>query len=81
MSDFKKYQDKVKDLLGPEFNFQNDRDHAGKDSHVDLTRILSGGSAKAEVDFNGNVCTGSSTQFSCNGKSIKLDFNGNLIKK
>jgi len=60
MSEIGKFQNRVKDLIGPNFNFQVDRAHGEKDKHVDLTvRIPGVGADKAEVDFNGNVVGGS----------------------
>ena len=54
------FQDKVKDLLGPSFNFQIDTSHGGKPKHVDLTTVLKeiDGAVKLEVDFNGNIFGG-----------------------
>lgn len=60
MSGIGDFQNKVNNTLGPDFNFQIDRPHAGKDEHVDLTvRIPSMGADKVEIDFNGNVIGGS----------------------
>jgi len=60
MSEIGKFQNRVKDLIGPNFNFQVDRAHGEKEKHVDLTvRIPSVGADKADVDFNGNVVGGS----------------------
>ncbi len=60
MSGIGDFQKKVKDMLGPDFNFQIDRPHDGKPEHIDLTvRIPGLGADKVEVDFNGNVIGGS----------------------
>lgn len=60
MSGIGDFQKTVKDTLGPDFNFQIDRAHEGKEKHVDLTvRIPGLGADKVEVDFNGNVLRGS----------------------
>ena len=63
MSDIGDYQDRVKNLIGSDFNFQIDRPHDDKQEHVDLTYRIPeiGGADKVEVDWNGNV-TGGSTQ-------------------
>ena len=56
------FQKRVKDTIGPDFNFQLDRAHGPKPVHVDLTsRIPNLGADKVEVDFQGNV-RGGSTQ-------------------
>ncbi len=60
MSEIGDFQDRVNNLIGPDFNFQIDRPHAGKIEHVDITaRIPNIGADKVEVDFNGNIIGGS----------------------
>ncbi len=60
MSDIGKFQNRVNNTLGNDFNFQVDRPHAGKPEHIDLTRRLPGvGADKVEIDFHGNVIGGS----------------------
>ncbi|EDN68647.1 hypothetical protein BGP_0473 [Beggiatoa sp. PS] len=61
MSNIGEFQDKVKNTLGPSFNFQIDKPHDGKPVHVDLTTVIPniGGADKVGVDFNGNIIDGS----------------------
>lgn len=60
MSGIGNFQNKVNNMLSPDFNFQPDRPHAGKSEHADLTvRIPGFGADKVEVGFNGNVIGGS----------------------
>ena len=53
------FQDRVRQTIGKDFNFQIDRPHDGKPKHIDLTaRIPRLGADKVEVDFQGNVLGG-----------------------
>lgn len=60
MSETGKFQERVNNLIGSDFNFQIDRAHAGKSQHVDLSALISnlGAADKVEVDYNGNVIGG-----------------------
>lgn len=58
--DIGRFQNDVRDLLGPDLNFGIDEAHAGKPRHVNLTARLPeiGGADSVEVDENGNVIGG-----------------------
>ncbi len=59
MSKIGDFQNRVNNTLGPDFNFQIDRPHGDKPSHVDLATRFPGGADKVEVGFDGNVIGGS----------------------
>lgn len=58
MSGIGDFQNRVNDTLGPDFNFQIDRAHAGKSDHVDLSVTVPGGVDKVEVSHDGTVLGG-----------------------
>lgn len=64
MSDFKEFQNDVRDLIGGEQNFSIDKPHGNKPEHIDLTTKFNTetniiGADKVEIDFGGNIIGGS----------------------
>ena len=61
MRDTGDFQDRVRNLIGPNFNFQIDRPHDDKPVHIDLTSKLPGGADKAEINYDGDIIGGSTS--------------------